>query len=260
MPRDLSYEGPFAALAPTPRAAVFNHLYDGDEAEAVLEAALRWDFRGRIALVSSFGAEAAALLHMVAKIDRATPVLFLETGMLFPETLAYQQSLAARLGLSDLRVIRPDDAAVAAADPAGDLHQGQPDACCALRKTRPLERALAGFDVWITGRKRGQSPSRAEMRLYETDAAGRLKLNPLKDWLAGQVAAYLDQHDLPKHPLVAQGYPSIGCGPCTTPVAPGEDARAGRWRGQSKTECGIHFENGRAIRSPRAKAAPFDAA
>lgn len=260
MPRDLSYEGPFGSLAPAPRATVFNHLYDGDDAATVLEAALRWDFRGRIALVSSFGAEAAALLHLVAMIDPATPVLFLETGMLFPETLAYQQSLAARLGLRDLRVIRPDDAAIAAEDPAGDLHQSQPDACCALRKTRPLERALAGFDVWITGRKRGQAASRAEMRLYETDAAGRLKLNPLKDWSAGQVADYLDQHDLPKHPLVARGYPSIGCAPCTTPVAPGEDPRAGRWRGQSKTECGIHFENGRAIRSPRAKAAPFDAA
>ena len=168
------------------------------------------------------------------------PVLFLDTGKMFPETLAYRDRLARRLGLRDLRVLRPDPEELAAADPLGGLWSADPDGCCALRKAAPLRRALAGFGVWISGRKRHQASTRAALPLFENDEAGRLKANPLAAWNAEALEAYRVAHDLPAHPLVAEGYPSIGCHPCTSRVLPGEDARAGRWRGRGKTECGIH--------------------
>ena len=209
---------------------------------------------GRIALVSSFGAESVVLLHMVARLDPATPVLFGETGMLFRETLAYQREVAESLGLEDVRRLRPDPDDLAAEDPDGRLHRSEDRRCCELRKVRPLERALAGFDAWITGRKRMQSAGRAELPVAERDGAGRLKLNPLADWTAPALAEFMDRHALPRHPLVAAGYPSIGCAPCTTPVAPGEAPRAGRWRGSDRQECGLHFVGGRAVRAAGAGA------
>lgn len=231
--------------------------YAALDARAAVAAALTRDFRGRVALVSSFGAESVVLLHMVAEVDPATPVLFGQTEMLFPETMAYQAEVAERLGLTDLRHLRPDAAALAAGDPDGALHATDPDACCALRKVAPLERALEGFDAWITGRKRSQSRSRAALEPVEADAAGRLKLNPLWNWSSEDVRAYMARHGLPAHPLAARGYPSIGCAPCTTPVRPGEEPRAGRWRGRAKDECGIHVVAGRVLRVP-ADAAPMD--
>lgn len=204
----------------------------------------------KTALVSSFGADSAVLLHIAAQIDPAIPVLFLDTGQLFAETLAYQRALSRHLGLTDLRVIRPDPEALFARDPDGLLHLADPDACCALRKTEPLQRALAPFDAWITGRKRFQSASRARLPVAERDGAGRIKLNPLADWNAAEIARWFETHDLPRHPLVQRGYASIGCSACTTVVRPGEDPRAGRWRGRDKVECGIHFENGRVVRGP----------
>ena len=205
-----------------------------------LIAALAEEFRGRIALVSSFGADSAVLLHLVAEADPALPVLFLDTGKLFTETLAYSNRLARRLGLRDLCVLRPEPVELAAVDPLGRLWDADPDACCALRKTAPLERALAGFDAWISGRKRHQAATRAALPVFERDEAGRLKVNPLAAWGSEELEAYRVAHDLPAHPLVAEGYPSIGCHPCTSRVLPGEDPRAGRWRGRGKTECGIH--------------------
>lgn len=232
MPRDLSR---------------LNATYAGD-AEGALRFALSGAL-GRFALVSSFGADSAVLLHMAAQIDRAVPVLFIDTLMLFPETLAYQRDLAAHLGLTGVRVIAPSRPEMFAEDPDGVLHRAQTDPCCALRKIRPLARALDGFDGWVSGRKRFQGGARGTLSLFEDDAtSGRVKLNPLCDWSASAIAAYLDRHALPRHPLVARGYPSIGCAPCTGPVAPGEDPRAGRWRGQDKTECGIHIQDGRVIR------------
>ena len=218
-----------------------------------LVAALAEEFRGRIALVSSFGADSAVLLHLVAEADPAMPVLFLDTGKLFTETLAYSNRLARRLGLRDLRVLRPDPSEVAAADPLGRLWNTDPDGCCALRKTVPLKRALAGFEVWISGRKRHQASSRAALPLFESDGAGRLKANPLAAWSAAAVEAYRAAHDLPAHPLVAEGYPSIGCHPCTGRVLPGEDPRAGRWRGRGKTECGIHRRPADAAATPTSR-------
>ncbi|MFV0359512.1 phosphoadenylyl-sulfate reductase, partial [Tropicimonas sp.] len=179
------------------------------------------------------------------------PVLFLDTQMLFPETLDYQREVAGTLGLTGVRVVRARAMHLAVEDPANTLHLRDTDACCDLRKTRPLEQALAGFDSWITGRKRFQGGQRAALRLVEDEGA-RLKLNPLAGWSAGDIAGYISTHNLPRHPLVARGYPSIGCAPCTSPVAEGEDPRAGRWRGQDKVECGIHFVNGRMVRNTAA--------
>lgn len=225
----------------------------------LLAPMIREAFPGRIALVSSFGAESAVLAHMVACIDPATPVLFIDTGRLFPETLAYRDLLVDRLGLTDVRSFAPLPGAEAAHDPARDLHARDADACCAVRKIEPMERGLRGFQAWITGRKRFHGGERAALPALET-ADWRLKVNPLAAWTPRDIAAYLDAHDLPRHPLVAMGYASVGCMPCTTPVAAGESARAGRWRGQEKTECGIHWTaNGRPLRLPAADAAQREA-
>ncbi|MDE2515756.1 MAG: phosphoadenylyl-sulfate reductase [Rhodospirillales bacterium] len=204
----------------------------------MLEIAITEAFRGRICAVSSFGAESAVLLAMIAEIDRATPVLFLDTGRHFPETLAYRARLIARLGLADARVIAPSQDAVMDSDPGGDLWFFDPDACCALRKITPLGPALAPFAAWISGRKRFQGGARAALELIEV-ADGRVKLNPLAGYDAAALAAEFHRRGLPAHPLRAQGFPSIGCAPCTMPADPA-DPRAGRWAGRRKTECGIH--------------------
>lgn len=236
---------------PSPKAlqvADLNAQFKHHSATSVIAGAAAQLGRGRLAMVSSFGAESVALLHLVAMVDRAIPVLFIDTQMLFPETLAYQQELAERLQLSDLRVIRASQSDVATQDPYGALRLRDKDACCALRKTQPLNAALDGFDGWITGRKRYQSHSRAGLDHFELEAAtDRIKVNPLAFWGPGDVVAYMEENRLPRHPLVAQGYPSIGCAPCTSKVAPGEDPRSGRWRGEDKEECGIHFVDGRPV-------------
>ncbi len=205
-----------------------------------------------IALVSSFGAESVVLLHLAAMVRRDVPVIFIDTEMLFAETLVYQQDVAERLRLENVTVIRADDIVVQ--DPDGTLHRRDTDACCALRKTRPLQQALAPYGGWITGRKRYQSGTRARLEFFEVeDDTGRIKVNPLARWAPADVAEYMDENRLPRHPLVARGYPSIGCAPCTSPVARGEDPRAGRWRDTDKDECGIHFVNGRMVRVGESK-------
>lgn len=227
------------------KAASLNARFRHHSATAVMQGALRE--AGHLALVSSFGAESVVLLHMAAVIDKSTPVIFIDTQMLFTETLVYQVELTERLGLSNLQIIRAAD--IPAQDPDATLHQRDTDACCALRKTAPLQQALRGYDGWITGRKRFQSGTRAALEFFEPEAgSNRLKINPLAHWAPEDVRAYMDENRLPRHPLVAQGYPSIGCAPCTSPVAAGEDPRAGRWRDQSKDECGIHFVNGKMVR------------
>lgn len=207
-------------------------------AQEILRHAIK-EFTGRIALVSSFGAESAALLHLVAQIDRALPVIFLETGKHFSQTLSYRAKLARKLGLTDVRDMHPYKDETAGRDPDGDLWKRDTDACCNLRKVEPLSRALDGFDAWITGRKQFHGGGRIHLPAFEASET-HIKVNPLTRWSKEDVDAYMAEHDLPAHPLVAQGYPSIGCWPCTHPVAAGEDLRAGRWRGAAKTECGIH--------------------
>lgn len=214
----------------------------------LLERAFNGGEFGEIALVSSFGADSAVLLHMLSRIRKDAPVLFVDTRMLFQETLDYQLRLTEEFGLTGVRRVTPDIAEVRRFDEFGRLHRSDPDGCCALRKTAPLEKALAGFDAWITGRKRHQADTRASLKLVEM-ADGRIKLNPLAFWERPEIAGYFDKHAIPRHPLVDKGYRSIGCGPCTSPVAEGEDERAGRWRGRDKTECGIHFENGKLVRT-----------
>jgi len=220
--------------------SALNSQFKGAAAGDILQAAVRHQFAGEIALVSSFGADSAVLLHMAAQIDRSTPVLFIDTAKLFSATLAYRDELVARLGLSDVRTFTPAKDDLAETDPAGMLWMSDTDACCNVRKVVPLERALTGFEAWISGRKRHQSSTRSSLAHFEIDA-GRVKVNPLADWTAAEILDYARSHELPPHPLVADGYPSIGCLPCTSKVAPGEDPRAGRWRGQDKTECGIHW-------------------
>ncbi len=225
-------------------AVRLNRMFRGADTLEMLETLLREKMAGDVAVVSSFGAESSVLLHLVSRIDPAVPVLFLETGKHFPETLAYRDLLMERLGLTDLRNLTPDADAIAGKDESGLRWSYDPDGCCDIRKVEPLARELAGFDGSITGRKAFQAETRANLPRFEmdtTDAHGRLKINPLIDWTREDLATYMDEHDLPPHPLVAEGYPSIGCSPCTSKVAEGEDPRSGRWRGWDKTECGIHM-------------------
>ena len=226
-------------------AAALNARFAGTATRDMLAAVLGEGLAGRIAVVSSFGAESAVLLHLIASVDPSVPVLFLETGKHFPETLAYRDELAARLGLTDLRSLTPDPELLAGRDGTGLRWSYDPDGCCEIRKVQPLARALGTFDASFTGRKGFQSATRAGLATFEidtSDAAGRLKINPLANWSSDQIASYFAASGLPAHPLVAQGYPSIGCSPCTTRVEQGEDPRSGRWKGWDKTECGIHVD------------------
>ena len=231
------------------RAARLNERYKHHAATEVLRRALNDPDLGRVTMVSSFGSESVVLLHMVSVVAPGTPVLFIDTQMLFQETLDYQVEVAEKLKLTDVRVVRATEREVALNDPDGTLHQFNTDACCDLRKTIPLERELSQFDAWITGRKRFQGGQRTELQFFESEPPARLRINPLAHWRSQDVQDYMAENNLPRHPLVAQGYASIGCAPCTSPVKPGEDPRAGRWRGSQKTECGIHFIGGKMVRT-----------
>jgi phosphoadenosine phosphosulfate reductase len=213
-------------------------LRNASPAEAIA-AALKTVGRERLVLVSSFGTESAALLKVMADVDPAIPVIFLDTGWLFEETLAYRDTLIEKLGLRDVRSIKPLDETLSREDPDRELWFSDPDACCRIRKVEPLARALAPFDAWINGRKRFQGGARAVIPVVEGDGA-RLKFNPFANVSREEIAAIYRLADLPPHPLMASGYLSVGCMPCTSRTSPDEDARAGRWRGRPKTECGIH--------------------
>jgi phosphoadenosine phosphosulfate reductase len=226
------------AAEPSAVADALSARFRGADAQTLLRLAMTL-YKDRIALVSSFGAESAVLLHMVAEIDRSMPVIFLDTGRLFAQTMLYRNELARRLGLTGIRTAMPHSWRLAQEDPDRLLSYKDPDLCCWIRKVEPLDEALEPFSAWITGRKRFQSGTRAQLAPFEAEA-GRIKVNPLANWSSRDVATYLELHNLPAHPLVADGYPSIGCQPCTSRVRAGEDARAGRWRGKSKVECGIH--------------------
>jgi phosphoadenosine phosphosulfate reductase len=216
---------------------------DRDLADAaptdVIAAATRAVAPGRLAVVSSFGAETAALLKLVADVDRSLPVLFLDTGWLFPETLAYRDALASLFDLTDIRVYTPSTCTLAERDPDSGLWSRDPDACCHIRKVVPLAEALRPFDAWINGRKRYHGHERQQLPLVESDGT-RLKFNPLTHSSRQDIERIFAAHVLPRHPLEADGLSSIGCMPCTSRTLPGEHPRAGRWRGREKTECGIH--------------------
>ena len=223
-------------------AAELQARFAGVPASAMLRELLTGELHGRVAAVSSFGAESAVLLHLIAQIDPEVPVISVNTQKMFGETLAYRDTVAEQLGFTDLRVFRPDPRLLAAKDRTGMRWSYDPDGCCDLRKVEPLRRALAPFDAWISGRKGFQAGTRVAMPRFEADE-GRLKINPLADWSKADLDTYFAVHELPRHPLEAQGYASIGCAPCTSKIQPGEDPRAGRWRGWDKVECGIHLPN-----------------
>jgi phosphoadenosine phosphosulfate reductase len=206
----------------------------------VIAAALRTVGHDKLALVSSFGTESAALLKVMADVDPTIPVVFLDTGWIFEETLAYRDTLIKKLGLRDVRSIKPSQETLNRKDPEGDLWFSDPDACCRIRKVEPLARALKPFSAWINGRKRFQGGLRAAMPVVEEDGV-RLKFNPFAQATRAEIEAIYKSADLPPHPLVAAGFLSVGCMPCTSRTEAGEDARAGRWRGRAKTECGIHI-------------------
>ena len=253
---DLTYQRGYAVKA-GPATSVFDARltalderkagdpFFGHSAELTLSKAIK-TYKGDIVVATSMGVDSAVLLHMVSRIDPSVPVIFLDTGKHFRETLAYRDDLVARFGLTDFRNITPDQIAIEAEDPDGSLNKSEPDNCCNLRKVRPLNSVINGFGARITGRKRYQTPERANMAILETGGP-QAKVNPMAYWSAKDVTEYLRRHDLPPHPLLTLGYLSIGCQPCTTRVAPGEDPRAGRWRNSDKTECGIHLVDGKWV-------------
>lgn len=227
-----------------------NGMFDEMDAEAVLRQAVEELLPGEIAMVSSFGADSAVLLHLVSKVDPTLPVYFLETGKHFPETLAYVETLKERLGLTNVIALYPDAADIKRFDPDGTLWETDPDSCCHIRKTEPLDKVLSGFGGWVTGRKRFQTAERGVLPHFELTSDDRIKVNPLAYFTNEDIEAYKAAHDLPDHPLYKDGYKSIGCAPCTSAVADGEDPRAGRWRGRDKRECGIHFDFNGSIAKP----------
>jgi len=224
----------------TAEAAGLDALHGHLKPLEIIERAANELFHDEIAAVSSFGADSAVLLHMIAEIDRTLPVIFLDTGKHFEETLGYRDALVADFGLTNIRVIKPEEAALGRIDPTGNLHQTDTDACCGVRKVEPLARGVAPFRAWFTGRKRFQAATRAALPVFEA-VGSRIRINPLARWTTTDQADYMRAHALRENPLVAYGYLSIGCFPCTQPVQPGEDARSGRWAGYAKTECGIHL-------------------
>ena len=251
---DLTYQRGYAVKA-GPATSVFDARltalderkaadpFFGHSAELTLRKAIE-KFKGDIVLATSMGVDSAVLLHMVSRIDPTLPVIFLDTGKHFRETLAYRDDLISRFGLTGFQNIMPNQTELFAEDYEGTLHKSDPDACCDLRKVRPLDGVISQYGARITGRKRYQTPDRADMAILE-EGGPQAKVNPLAYWSASDVTRYMRQHDLPPHPMLELGYLSIGCQPCTTRVAVGEDPRAGRWRNSDKTECGIHMVDGK---------------
>jgi phosphoadenosine phosphosulfate reductase len=220
------------------RAERLSLEWEGLDPAEILRRSIHQEFTGKIAMVSSFGAESAVLLHIASMVEPNLPVIFIDTDKHFAQTTDYVEELSKRLELKDLRIVKPHPDEVKLEDPKGDLWQRDPDACCTLRKVRPNEEALKSFDAWISGRKRHHGGIRAQLPIVEHDGI-HFKVNPLAAWTPHEIAGYAKAQNLPPHPLVAQGYPSIGCWPCTSP-SEGTDARAGRWAGSGKEECGIH--------------------
>lgn len=221
------------------RIASLNTVLASASPAEVIERAIAAVPAGRLAIVSSFGTESAVLLKYVADVDPALPVLFLDTGMLFEETLDYRDRLVDFFGLTDVRSLTPQIELLERRDPTRDLWLRDTDSCCHIRKVRPLSDALGGFDGWINGRKRFQGEARAGIAHVESD--GRLlKFNPLASLTRKDIDQVFEAEDLPRHPLEKMGFSSVGCMPCTSRTREGEAPRAGRWRNQDRSECGIH--------------------
>lgn len=200
------------------------------------------------AAVSSFGADSAVLLHLIAQVDVSIPVVFIDTGMHFAQTLQYRDQLVNHLGLANVKSITPGVQPLLQTDPDSTLHLRDPDACCTLRKVQPLSAALEPFACWFNGRKQFQAGSRGGLGNIEIEPSGRLRANPLYNWTETSLKAYRTVNKLPRHPLEIHGYQSIGCRTCTVPGC--NSNRSGRWAGTQKTECGIFFDaSGKAVRA-----------
>jgi phosphoadenosine phosphosulfate reductase len=220
-------------------ADALNARFEGVDTLSMLKAVFAEGLAGKVGVVSSFGTESAVLLDLIAKADRSVPVIFVDTLKMFDETLHYRDLLVTRLGFTNSSTVTPDPETLKKKDETGLRWSYDPDGCCEIRKVEPLARAKSGLDAWISGRKAFQSVTRQNLPRFEVED-GRLKINPLGDWTKADLDAWFEANDLPRHPLEAQGYLSVGCEPCTSKVMPGEDPRAGRWRGWDKVECGIH--------------------
>ena len=209
-------------------------------------------FGDKLLFTSSFGAGSGVLLHLWSEVARNLPVVFIDTGFLFPETIAYRDRLVKELGLA-LAVVRPAASnADFLADYGSDIYRKNPDFCCHQNKIEPLQPRVAVADAWVSGLRRDQSDARASTPILLGADDGPIKVHPLATMTAAEAAAYMVEHAIADHPLRAEGYASIGCKPCTRAVEPGEDERAGRWAWTAKTECGLHTN---LVRPARAKPA-----
>lgn len=216
-----------------------NTTFEGRTPEEILEWAVE-TFWPEIAMSSSFQTQSLPLLHMVSRVVPRLPIIFLDTGFHFPETLAFRDRVTRELGLN-LRIVRPSLSPAELARRYGEgLYRRDPDLCCYVNKVEPMQRALEGLRAWISGIRRDQSPTRASIRIVERTAQGIIRVHPMATWTQQDIARYIHDHSLPEHPLLAQGYLSVGCAPCTRPIFGGEPARAGRWDGRAKLECGLH--------------------
>lgn len=231
-------------------AASLNEKHQKLSATELVALSIETIFRDRITAISSFGAESAVLLHLISRVAPEMPIIFLDTDRHFPETLAYKDALIDFLGLKNCIVATPRADQVKADDPDGNLATTNSDLCCHIRKTMPMIRALQPFNAYFTGRKRFQAATRSDLMLFEP-ADRWIRVNPLATMGPDDLAAYAYAYELPKHPLTARGYPSIGCFPCTKQVAAGADPRSGRWAHvPDKVECGIHVDvTGKVARS-----------
>ncbi len=206
---------------------------------------IRWavdQFYPKLAMTSSFGPESGVLLHLVSRVRPDVPVLFLETGYHFPETLEYKNALIKQFGLTRVRDLRADPARrqKLVTDHAGVPYEKNPDLCCQVNKVEPLDAALNDYDAWMSGIRRNQTDFRKTVRILEYYEGDRYKISPLAVWTSRETWWYLKEHQIPQHPLYEKGYLSIGCWPCTRPIQAGDDERSGRWAGRAKKECGIH--------------------
>lgn len=233
----------------------FKREYSHLEGSELVAATRKFFDKNELVSFSSFGSYSALLLDFISNVDKQLPILFLETGKHFYETLQFVEDIETRFGLTNITKLHPDSKIVANADEDGDLWKNNVDRCCWIRKVEPLDRYLEEnqqISVIITGRRGYQTAERANMKTIELDDTGRIRINPFCNWSKDEVIKEFNKRDLPQHPLVEQGYPSIGCAPCTKAVKPGEDERSGRWAhvidiksndstALQKTECGIHL-------------------
>ena len=232
----------------------WNESFETKKPQEIIEWAVR-EFMPKVAMTSSFGPESGVLLHMTSRVDPAVPVLFLETGFHFPETLGYKKQLVEMFGLKNVIDLKADPArrAKLVEDYQGVPYEKNPDLCCQIHKVEPLDEALKGYDAWMSGIRRHQTDFRKSVRILELYEGGIYKISPLVNMTSRDTWWYLKEHNIPQHPLYEKGYLSIGCWPCTRPIQAGDDERSGRWAGKAKKECGIHTFKEVKAPSPKEK-------